>query len=118
MDVGYPDGVQRVEVGDPGEDAIAYSMAPLMTDSSTSEMIEVVVNKEWAKVTMKDFYYPKLLGKDTFGKVILVQEKATGCYYAMKILRKEVTIAKDEIAPPTLTESWSFRTSCIPFLPS
>ncbi|KAM7315912.1 hypothetical protein ACRRTK_025076 [Alexandromys fortis] len=36
------------------------SMAPLMTDSSTSEMMEVVVNKEWAKVTMKD-YYPKLL---------------------------------------------------------
>lgn len=43
---------------------------------------------------MSDFDYLKLLGKGTFGKVILVKEKATGMYYAMKILRKEVIIAK------------------------
>lgn len=43
---------------------------------------------------MNDFDYLKLLGKGTFGKVILVREKATGRYYAMKILRKEVIIAK------------------------
>lgn len=43
---------------------------------------------------MIDFDYLKLLGKGTFGKVILVKEKATGMYYAMKILRKEVIIAK------------------------
>uniref|UniRef100_A0A671L5L0 non-specific serine/threonine protein kinase n=1 Tax=Sinocyclocheilus anshuiensis TaxID=1608454 RepID=A0A671L5L0_9TELE len=44
--------------------------------------------------TMNDFDYLKLLGKGTFGKVILVREKASGVYYAMKILRKEVIIAK------------------------
>ncbi len=44
--------------------------------------------------TMNDFDYLKLLGKGTFGKVILVREKASGMYYAMKILRKEVIIAK------------------------
>lgn len=43
---------------------------------------------------MNDFDYLKLLGKGTFGKVILVREKSTGRYYAMKILRKEVIIAK------------------------
>ena len=43
---------------------------------------------------MNDFDYLKLLGKGTFGKFILVREKATGRYYAMKILRKEVIIAK------------------------
>lgn len=47
---------------------------------------------------MNDFDYLKLLGKGTFGKVILVREKATGRYYAMKILRKEVIIAK--VGPP------------------
>lgn len=47
--------------------------------------------------TMSDFDYLKLLGKGTFGKVILVKEKATGMYYAMKILRKEVIIAKVSI---------------------
>lgn len=44
--------------------------------------------------TMHDFEYLKLLGKGTFGKVILVKEKATGRYYAMKILKKEVIVAK------------------------
>lgn len=47
---------------------------------------------------MHDFEYLKLLGKGTFGKVILVKEKATGPsplrYYAMKILKKEVIVAK------------------------
>lgn len=43
---------------------------------------------------MNDFEYLKLLGKGTFGKVILVKEKSTGVHYAMKILRKEVIIAK------------------------
>lgn len=43
---------------------------------------------------MTDFDYLKLLGKGTFGKVILVREKASGTYYAMKILKKEVIIAK------------------------
>lgn len=43
---------------------------------------------------MHDFEYLKLLGKGTFGKVILVKEKATGHSYAMKILKKEVIVAK------------------------
>lgn len=49
---------------------------------------------------MNDFDYLKLLGKGTFGKVILVREKASGTYYAMKILKKEVIIAKVRSDPP------------------
>lgn len=49
---------------------------------------------------MSDFDYLKLLGKGTFGKVILVREKASGKYYAMKILKKEVIIAKVCLAKP------------------
>ena len=48
---------------------------------------------------MSDFEYLKLLGKGTFGKVILVKEKSTGVHYAMKILRKEVIIAKVKPGP-------------------
>jgi len=51
--------------------------------------------------TMHDFEYLKLLGKGTFGKVILVKEKATGKYYAMKILKKEVIVAKVSNTPET-----------------
>ncbi|ERE50479.1 RAC-beta serine/threonine-protein kinase, partial [Cricetulus griseus] len=78
---------------DPGDNALEYKCGS-PSDSSSSEMMEVAVNKARAKVTMNDFDYLKLLGKGTFGKVILVREKATGRYYAMKILRKEVIIAK------------------------
>uniref|UniRef100_A0A667ZA84 non-specific serine/threonine protein kinase n=1 Tax=Myripristis murdjan TaxID=586833 RepID=A0A667ZA84_9TELE len=63
------------------------------SDSSGTEEMEVAMSKSRSK-TMIDFDYLKLLGKGTFGKVILVREKATGMYYAMKILRKEVIIAK------------------------
>uniref|UniRef100_A0A8C6VXK4 non-specific serine/threonine protein kinase n=1 Tax=Nothobranchius furzeri TaxID=105023 RepID=A0A8C6VXK4_NOTFU len=65
--------------------------------------------------TMHDFEYLKLLGKGTFGKVILVKEKATGRYYAMKILKKEVIVAKDEVAH-TLTENRVLQNSKHPFL--
>uniref|UniRef100_A0A8D3BP47 non-specific serine/threonine protein kinase n=1 Tax=Scophthalmus maximus TaxID=52904 RepID=A0A8D3BP47_SCOMX len=70
----------EIKFGSPGE------------GGGTEEM-EIAVSKCNMK-TMSDFDYLKLLGKGTFGKVILVKEKATGMYYAMKILRKEVIIAK------------------------
>ncbi|KAH0513000.1 RAC-beta serine/threonine-protein kinase [Microtus ochrogaster] len=98
----------------PGEDAMEYRCGS-PSDSSTAEMMEVAVNKARAKVTMNDFDYLKLLGKGTFGKVILVREKATGRYYAMKILRKEVIIAKDEVAH-TVTESRVLQNTRHPFL--
>ncbi|XP_023085224.1 RAC-beta serine/threonine-protein kinase isoform X4 [Piliocolobus tephrosceles] len=98
----------------PGEDLMDYKCGS-PSDSSAAEEMEVAVSKARAKVTMNDFDYLKLLGKGTFGKVILVREKATGRYYAMKILRKEVIIAKDEVAH-TVTESRVLQNTRHPFL--
>uniref|UniRef100_A0AAR2KAF5 non-specific serine/threonine protein kinase n=1 Tax=Pygocentrus nattereri TaxID=42514 RepID=A0AAR2KAF5_PYGNA len=87
-----------------------------MMDSSPDPMdMEMYLTKPRHKVTMHDFEYLKLLGKGTFGKVILVKEKATGKYYAMKILKKEVIVAKDEVAH-TLTENRVLQNSKHPFL--
>ncbi|CAA9999249.1 unnamed protein product [Nesidiocoris tenuis] len=67
------------------------------------------------KVTLKNFEFIKVLGKGTFGKVILCREKATQRLYAIKILKKEVIIQKDEVSH-TLTENRVLRTTNHPFL--
>ncbi|XP_032478566.1 RAC-alpha serine/threonine-protein kinase isoform X2 [Phocoena sinus] len=84
-------------------------------ENSGAEEMEVALAKPKHRVTMNEFEYLKLLGKGTFGKVILVKEKATGRYYAMKILKKEVIVAKDEVAH-TLTENRVLQNSRHPFL--
>uniref|UniRef100_A0A1L8DLW5 non-specific serine/threonine protein kinase n=1 Tax=Nyssomyia neivai TaxID=330878 RepID=A0A1L8DLW5_9DIPT len=67
------------------------------------------------KVTLENFEFLKVLGKGTFGKVILCREKSTAKLYAIKILKKEVIIQKDEVAH-TLTENRVLRTTNHPFL--
>ncbi|XP_058860523.1 RAC-gamma serine/threonine-protein kinase-like [Acipenser ruthenus] len=65
--------------------------------------------------TLNDFDCLKLLGKGTFGKVFLVREKASSKHYAMKILKKEVIIAKGEVAH-TITENRVLKNTRHPFL--
>lgn len=67
------------------------------------------------KVTLENFEFLKVLGKGTFGKVVLCREKATGRLYAIKILKKEVIIQKDEVAH-TLTEKRVLQNTSHPFL--
>lgn len=65
--------------------------------------------------SLEDFEFLKVLGKGTFGKVILCREKATSHLYAIKILKKSVIIAKDEVTH-TLTENRVLQTTRHPFL--
>ncbi|CAG7828529.1 unnamed protein product [Allacma fusca] len=69
------------------------------------------------KVTFENFEFIKVLGKGTFGKVILCREKSSKLLYAIKILRKEVIIKKDEV-DHTLTENRVLQTTNHPFLTS
>lgn len=67
--------------------------------------------------TIEDFEMQKVLGKGTFGKVVLCRDKETNQLYAMKILKKDVIVAKDEITH-TMTENRVLQSMKHPFLTS
>ncbi|XP_065178137.1 RAC-gamma serine/threonine-protein kinase-like [Sycon ciliatum] len=66
---------------------------------------------------LEDFEMLKVLGKGTFGKVMLGRDKATGEVFAIKILKKEVIVAKDEVEH-TMTENRVLQSARHPFLTS
>lgn len=83
-----------------------------------ASMISIADTSEAAKrdkITMEDFDFLKVLGKGTFGKVILCKEKRTQKLYAIKILKKDVIIAREEVAH-TLTENRVLQRCKHPFL--
>ena len=56
---------------------------------SVNEFVENHDNPLGIKLTFHDFEKLKVLGKGSFGEVLLVKLKANGKYYAMKILTKK-----------------------------
>ncbi|KAJ1374576.1 RAC-alpha serine/threonine-protein kinase, variant 2 [Parelaphostrongylus tenuis] len=97
---------------------------PLTTSANSSsvaartDMMSIADTTEAAKrdkITMDDFEFLKVLGKGTFGKVILCKEKRTSKLYAIKILKKEVIIAREEVVH-TLTENRVLQRCKHPFL--
>lgn len=49
------------------------------------------------KIALKDFELMQTLGTGSFGRVRLTKEKATGRYYAMKILKKHDIIKLKQV---------------------
>lgn len=68
-------------------------------------------------IGLDDFAMLKVLGKGTFGKVMLVRQKSNNQVFAMKVLRKDVVLAKGELAH-TLTENNVLAKCSHPFLTS
>lgn len=69
------------------------------------------------KLTINDFDLLKVLGKGSFGKVMLVKKKddSTGTLYAMKTLRKAALVKRNQLAH-TSTERTILQNIHCPFL--
>ncbi|XP_031339561.1 RAC serine/threonine-protein kinase-like [Photinus pyralis] len=69
------------------------------------------------RVTLADFEYLQVLGRGTFGKVMLCKDKSTEKLYAMKIIKKEAIATKNQ-QNRTLTENKILKSINHPFLAS
>ena len=93
------------------------SVAEQQASTSSAEAAAETASSGKDTKGLEDFEMLKVLGKGTFGKVMLGKDKKTNEVFAIKVLKKEVIVAKDEVAH-TLTENRVLQSARHPFLTS
>lgn len=88
--------------------------APPMPGSMPSDP-SIAVPEGLGKVTLEDFDLLKVLGKGGFGKVFLVRKKGGDEVFAMKVLKKEAVVRRNQVEH-TKTETHILKQIRHPFL--
>nr|XP_009858418.2 RAC-gamma serine/threonine-protein kinase-like isoform X2 [Ciona intestinalis] len=89
-------------------------MSDQLEQSSRASVTNYVSNTSGQK-TLADFDILKVMEKGLFGKVLLVKEKNTTIYHAIKMLKKKVTVTKNDLIH-TLPEFRATLQSKHPFI--
>ncbi|KAH7730321.1 kinase C eta type [Aphelenchoides avenae] len=89
------------ETSDTSIGSEGQSMGTAMSASSglnsVSESAESSPGKKLGRSGIEDFTFVKVLGKGSFGKVMLAERKGTDEVYAIKVLKKDVILQDDDV---------------------
>ncbi|XP_037038298.1 protein kinase C isoform X1 [Bradysia coprophila] len=72
-------------------------------ESSCDQLVALAGDNRTGKLGLNDFNFIKVLGKGSFGKVMLAEKKGTDECYAVKVLKKDAIIQDDDV-DCTMTE--------------
>ncbi|XP_064403529.1 calcium-independent protein kinase C-like isoform X2 [Halichondria panicea] len=97
--------ISRRSQGPPAENGLPPdSSSPSIPAPIRASNIPIELPKSLdRKMTLDDFSFLKVLGKGSFGKVMLAEMKGSDQVFAIKVLRKDVIVQDDDIEC-TLTE--------------
>ncbi len=83
----------------------------MTTDKNGQDTTNIFTNKRNETMKLEDFEIKKMVGKGTFGKVFLVQNKKNQKIFAMKVIRKDIIIDNEQFENIQLEKDILFNVS-------